>query len=62
MAKYQRGPIIPDLQTLVFCLEHGDHIYHGTAILPSCQLFTWTFNKMREKVQAGKLFFAEVRS
>ncbi|OHD24884.1 MAG: hypothetical protein A2Y38_16260 [Spirochaetes bacterium GWB1_59_5] len=62
MSKYKRGPIIPDLETLIFCLQHGDHVYHETAILPACQLGTWTYNKLREKVRSGKLHFAEVKS
>lgn len=59
--KYRRGPQISDLETLIFCLQHGDHIYHGTAILPACQYFTWPLNKLREKVRAGKLFIAELK-
>lgn len=59
MNRYTRGPVIPDLQTLIFCMEHKDHIYHETTILPACQYFTWTASKLREKVKAGKLFIAE---
>lgn len=60
--RYTRGPAIADLETLVFCLQHKDHIYHGTAILPACQLGTWTYNKLRAKVKEGKLFIAELKS
>jgi hypothetical protein len=59
MSRYTRGPVIPDMEMLVHCLLHGDHLYHGTAILPAVQLGTWRFNKLKEKVKEGKLHFAE---
>jgi hypothetical protein len=61
VSRYQRGPIIPDLETLIFCLQHKDNVYHETTILPSCQYFTWSLNRLRLKLREGKLYFAERR-
>lgn len=59
MGKYSRGPVIPDIDTLLFCIMADDHIYHDRAILPACQLRTWHFNKLLDRVNKGKLFKAE---
>jgi hypothetical protein len=59
MGRYSRGPKIEDVETAVFCLLAGDHLYHGTAILPAVQIMTWPLNKIRERVTSGKLFKAE---
>jgi hypothetical protein len=61
MSRYTRGPVIPDLATLIFCLQANDHIYHETTILPACQYFSWSLNKLRLKVREGKLSKAELK-
>lgn len=61
MARYSRGPVIPDIETLIFCIMADDHIYHDRAILPACQLRTWNINKMLECIENKKLFKAEYR-
>lgn len=58
--KYTKGPVIPDLETLIFCLQAGNLIYHANAILPAAQYFSWPLSKLRSKVNAGVLFLAEV--
>lgn len=58
MARYKRGPVIESMETLVFCLEHRDHFFHGSVILPSCQVKNWTYNKMKERVAGGHLRLA----
>jgi len=59
MPRYSRGPVIPDLETALFCLQAKDHIYHEKAILPHCQLMTWPLNKLKDCISKGKLFKAE---
>ena len=61
MARYSRGPVIPDIETLIFCIMADDHIYHDRAILPGCQLRTWNINKMLGCIENKKLFKAEYR-
>lgn len=58
MARYKRGPVIDSMETLVFCLEHKDLFYHGSCVLPSCQVKNWTYNKMKERVVGGHLRLA----
>lgn len=58
MARYKRGPVIEDMETLIFCLDHRDLFFHGSAILPSCQVKNWTYNKMKERVLGGHLRLA----
>lgn len=60
MSGYVKGPSITDLETLIFCLQAGNLIYHSNAILPAAQYFSWPLNKLRAKVKAGVLFLAEV--
>lgn len=59
MGRYTRGPVILDIETALFCPQAKDHIYHERAILPHCQLMTWTLNKLKDRVSKGKLFKAE---
>ena len=61
MGRFTRGPLIPDMDTLRFCLEHGDHVYHGTSILPACQLKTWSWNRLEDRIKNQRLHFAELR-
>lgn len=59
MSRYVRGPVLPDLETAVFCLLAGDMLYHERAILPACQIASWSFNKIKACVLKGKLYKAE---
>jgi hypothetical protein len=61
MSRYTRGPVIPDLATLIFCLQANDHIYHVSHLLPSEQYWSWSLDKLRLKVREGKLFKAELK-
>jgi hypothetical protein len=58
MARYKRGGVIDSVDVLVFFLEKRELFFHGSAILPSCQVKNWTYNKMKERVLGGHLRLA----
>ena len=60
MVKYKRGPMIEDIMTLIFCMEHGDFLYHGTHCFPPGQWRDKSIRQLKDYIKKGLVFMAEV--